>query len=654
MPLKVIQTTMSAGEISENAASRIDLELFNKSLKLARNVYVNWTGNVVKREGSKLIAQDDDIKRIAGFMFNGEQTYLLAFKTTGIDIYAADTLVTTVAETFTEKQIEEMNYTQSGDVFLIFHHDFVPKKLIRNSHSSWAISPLMFKNIPYYAYGAITTQAPNSNLTYTSTRGNTKITFGSGVAAADWVGQKIYLDKGGVLEIYKYTSATVVWARWKVEPPDSSTVPSYEWEIDKGYEQVFSATRGYPACGCFGKGRLYMGGIRDFPQCILASNVDDYWNFDVGTGLADEGIMYVLDTFSPIKFMKFNQTLLAFTTDTEHFLNYTSSGVITPETFNMSCASKHGSSCEPIDLDGVTIFAEKSGHILRSFIYDDNMRNYNAENVSVLAPHLIKGVLAMATRQSYDKNPNNLAYLLNADGTITLFNLLREQNLRAFSRCETEGKYVGLCGVGKEVYCLADRKVAGVTKRFLERFDAEYQLDCAIKKTAPQNETTWTGLGVFEGNDMPVIGDDVFYSGDYPVENGEMTGVSGLEGVQQDVLGTGDGFTKLEVGYAYIPEITTVGLEYQSNAGISFGKIKRLVYFNAKVIETLGISIFYNGVKHTINYIKFGKNTLNNKLNLETGFKKVYAGGYGDTLEVTITQDFPTKFNLVGFEVGVE
>ena len=645
---------MSAGEISENAASRIDLELFNKSLKLARNVYINWTGNVVKREGSKLVAQDDDIKRIAGFMFNGDQTYLLAFKTTGIDVYSNDTLVTTVAETFTEKEIKELTYTQSGDVFLIFHNNFIPKKLVRTSHSVWTISSLNFENIPKYAYGTITTSFPNSTLKYTNMTGNTKVTFVSSVAQPEWVGQQIILDKGGVLEVYKYKNHTTIWAKWKVGPPDSDDVGSAEWELDTGYEDVMSATRGYPSCGCFGKSRLYMGGIKSFPQCILGSNIDDYWNFDTGTGRADEGIMYVLDTFSPIKYMKFNQTLLAFTPDTEHFLNYSTAGTITPESFNMSLSSKHGTSCEPIDLDGVTIFSEKNGHILRSFIYDDNARNYNAENVSVLAPHLIKGVTAMATRQSYDKNPNNLAYLLNSDGTITLFNLLREQNLRAFSRCETKGNYVGLCGVGKEVYCLCDRDINGTTKRFLERFDAEYQLDCAIKKTAVQNETTWTGLSVFEGMDMPVIGDDVFYSGDYPVESGQMEGVSGLEGVQQDVLGTGDGFKKIEVGFPYIPELTTVGLEYQSNAGISFGKIKRLVYFNAKVIETLGISIYYNGKKHTINYIEFGENTLNNKLNLATGFKKVYAGGYGDTLEVTITQDFPTKFNLVGFEVGVE
>ena len=131
MANRVIQTSMSAGEISESASSRIDLELFNKSLKLASNVYVNWTGNVVKREGSQMIAQDDNIKRIEGFMFNGEQKYLLAFKTTGIDVYYDGSVVATISQSFTTTQINEFKYAQSGDVFIIFHKSFAPMKIIR-------------------------------------------------------------------------------------------------------------------------------------------------------------------------------------------------------------------------------------------------------------------------------------------------------------------------------------------------------------------------------------------------------------------------------------------------------------------------------------------------------------------------------------------
>lgn len=649
---------MSAGEISESASSRIDLELFNKSLKLASNVYVNWTGNVVKREGSQLLAKNNDYKRIEGFMLNGKYKRVLAFKLAGIDIYDYGNLIGTISHTFTAEQIAEFKCTQSGNTFIIFHNSFAPMKITYASNT-WTISTISFENIPYYAYGTITTSAPNATIDYTSSSGSTKITFGSAVADNTWVGQQIYFDKGGALEIYKYTSSTVVWGRWKVEPPDSDQVPAYEWELDTGFEPVMSATRGYPSCGCFGKSRLYMGGIKDFPQCILGSCIDDYFNFDLGTGLADEGIMYTLDTFSPIQSMKFNQTLLVFTRDTEHFLNYTITGVISPETFNMALSSRHGSSCDPVDIDGVTIFTEKSGCILRSMIYNDNERNYNAENISVLAPHLIKNVKKMATRQSYAKNPNNMAYLLNSDGTITLFNLLREQNLRAFSRCETQGSYVDLCSIGDDVYCLCDRNFNGTTYRCIERFDTEYQLDCATKVGPTlNNQTDWTIIGYYNNMDMDIIGDDVFYSGKYHVEDngitGKLTGVSGLEGVQPDVLGTGDGFKKIEVGFGFIPKVTTTGLEYIDRYTNSFGDTKRLVYFNAKVIDTLGINIIFKGKTYRINYLEFGPNTLNNQLNLETGFKKVYASGCSDILEITVTQDFPTKFNLVGFEVGVE
>ena len=193
MPLKIIQTTMSSGEVSETAASRIDLELFNKSLKLARNVYVNWTGNVAKREGSQMIAQDDDVKRIEGFMFNGDQKYLLAFKTDAIEVYYDGAKIATVATTMTETQIKEFKYTQSGDTFIIFHTAFNPRKLVRQAHTTWTISDVTFKNIPYYAFGTITTSAPNASLTYSTSRGNTKLTLGSSVADSSWVGQKIYL-----------------------------------------------------------------------------------------------------------------------------------------------------------------------------------------------------------------------------------------------------------------------------------------------------------------------------------------------------------------------------------------------------------------------------------------------------------------------------
>ena len=787
MVIKTVQTTFSAGEISEESLNRIDLDFYQKSLKKAYNVYINSTGNAVKREGSMMIASGVDYIRIEGFSFNGLQDYIFAFRDKAIDVYDDYGLVAQVEIPHTAEQIKEMDYAQQADTVLLFHKDVACTKLLRRSSSKWEVSTVMFKNIPTYAYGEITESVKNATLKYTTTTKKTKITLGSGVADPSWVGQKIYLNKGGVLDIYKYDNSTVLWGNWRISPPDTEEVGANEWKLASGYEPIFkpynskgwrhpltgeyvytlSATpsvndyvyheetlnsesrrivegltgdaddtiyteskynraasldiktsgstirygwknetetvftdaspvageyvytekrdavvglianvtnqeltvrveytrdssKDYtggsnPATGCFGKGRLYLGGIKGFESALIASVADDVFNLDLGYGEDSDGVLYKLDTFNPIRHLTFSQTLIVNTSNSEHFLEYTSSGVITPKTFNIVQSSTHGTSVKPFDIDGITAFVEKSGCIVRSFVYDDVQRNYNAENLSVLCPHLIKNVKRVAVRKSSAFNPNNVAYLLNDDGTITLFNLLREQKFRAFSRCETKGYYKDVCSVNDKVYCLCDRTINGETVRFLEKFSEDCELDCSMKLQSDERVTTWSGLDVFNGENMDLVGDKYFYSGVFKPENGVIEGVVGLQGEKLDSLGIGDGFKSIEIGFGYIVEVTPAPIEFKKYNDItSFSDVKRLVYVNSKCIDTLGIMIKSLGRVYKANYLKLGADTLNDKLNLETGFKKVYCGGYSSELIVTITQEFPAKFNLVALDIGVE
>ena len=787
MVIKTVQTTFSAGEISEESLNRIDLDFYQKSLKRAHNVYINSTGNAVKREGSAMIASGVDYIRIEGFSFNGLQDYVFAFKDKGVDVYDDYGLVASVAIPHDAKQVAELDYAQRADTVLLFHKDVPCTKLLRKSSSNWEVSTVLFKNIPTYAYGKITEEIKNVTLKYTTTTKKTKITLGSGIADNSWVGQKIYLNKGGVIDIYKYDSATVLWGNWKVSPPDTADVGANEWKLASGYESIFkpysskgwkqpltgefvytlkdkpdvndyvyyepmlnnekrkviegltgeaddtiyteskynrdssldiktsSATIRYgwknedetvftdaspvageyvynekrdaivgtiekvsnqeltvrveytrepsedyeggsnPSTGCFGKSRLYLGGIKGFESALMASVADDEFNFDIGYGEDSDAVLYKLDSFNPIKHLTFAQTLIVNTSDSEHFLEYTSSGAVTPKTFNIVQSSTHGTSVKPFDIDGITAFVEKSGCIVRSFVYDDVQRNYNAENLSVLCPHLIKNVKRVAVRKSSSFNPNNVAYLLNNDGTITLFNLLREQKFRAFSRCETKGFYRDVCSVNDKVYCLCDRKVGENTVRFLEKFSEDCELDCSMKIQSDERVTTWSGLAVFNGEPMDVIGDKYFYSGTFTPVDGSISGVVGLQGQKFDSLGVGDGFKSVEVGFGYIVDVTPAPVEFKKYNDItSFSDVKRLVYVNSKCIDTIGIMIKSLGRVYKANYLKLGDDTLNDKLNLETGFKKVYCGGYSSELIVTITQEFPAKFNLVALDIGVE
>lgn len=787
MVIKTVQTTFSAGEISEESLNRIDLDFYQKSLKRAYNVYINSTGNAVKREGSAMVASGVDYIRLEGFSFNGLQDYIFAFRNKAIDVYDDYGKVASITIPHTAQQVKELDYAQQADTVLLFHKDVPCTKLLRRSSSKWEVSTVIYKNIPTYAYGAITETVQNATLEYTTTSKKTKITLGSGIANANWVGQKIYLNKGGVIDIYKYDSATVLWGNWRVSPPDTTKVEANEWKLASGYQPLFKpySSKGWkhatvgeyvytlsatpsvndyvysdamlnnekrkiiegltasgddtiyteskykrdssldiktsgstirygwrndseivftdaspasgeyvyseardkvlglvskvtnqdltvkieyardsskdysggsnPATGCFGKGRLYLGGIKGFESALLASVVDDEFNFDIGYGEDGDAVLYKLDTFNPIKYLTFSQTLIVNTSNSEHFLEYTSSGVITPKTFNIVQSSTHGTSVKPFDIDGITAFVERSGCIVRSFVYDDVQRNYNAENLSVLCPHLIKNVSRVAVRKSSAFNPNNVAYLLNNDGTITLFNLLREQKFRAFSRCETKGYYKDVCSVNDKVYCLCDRSVGGKTVRFLEKFSEDCELDCSMKIQSDERVTTWSGLAVFNGEPMDVVGDKYFYSGTFTPVNGAISGVVGLQGQKFDSLGVGDGFKSVEVGFGYIVDVTPAPVEFKKYNDItSFSDVKRLVYVNSKCIDTIGIMIKSLGRVYKANYLKLGDDTLNDKLNLETGFKKVYCGGYSSELIVTITQEFPAKFNLVALDIGVE
>ena len=140
MVIKAVQTTFSSGEISEEALNRIDLDFYQKSLKKAGNVYINSTGNAVKREGSKMLANNNSYKRLEGFSFNGLQDYVFAFYDTKIDVYNNDRLVATVTIPHTGEQITELDYTQQADTVILFHKDVSPTKILRKSSSTWEIS----------------------------------------------------------------------------------------------------------------------------------------------------------------------------------------------------------------------------------------------------------------------------------------------------------------------------------------------------------------------------------------------------------------------------------------------------------------------------------------------------------------------------------
>jgi hypothetical protein len=136
----------------------------------------------------------------------------------------------------------------------------------------------------------------------------------------------------GRARITKYVSNTVVNAFVEVPFFDTNAVVSGDWELEYGYEDSWSSTRGYPRSVTFHEGRLYFGGTKSRPSTLFGSRVADFFDFNPGQSLDDEGVEATLDTgtFNAIVDIFSGRNLQVFTTGAEFFVPQTLDTPITP------------------------------------------------------------------------------------------------------------------------------------------------------------------------------------------------------------------------------------------------------------------------------------------------------------------------------------
>jgi hypothetical protein len=115
--------------------------------------------------------------------------------------------------------------------------------------------------------------------------------------------------------------------------------------------------------------------------------------------------------------------------------------------------------------------------------------------------------IAMAVRQSRDTSPADYVYIVNSNGTIAVLNILRGEQLLAWSLFETNGTVEDICVSNRDVYIISYRKINGVNKRLLEKLDREHYLDCSIKSNTSTPQTHHTGFNKLSNQEVRVRAD---------------------------------------------------------------------------------------------------------------------------------------------------
>jgi hypothetical protein len=291
---------------------------------------------------------------------------------------------------------------------------------------------------------------------------------------------------------YAGKQVTPIFVNLAGPTPQPEIIVTEEEDAGEKTEPVWSATRGWPRSVDFHEGRLCFGGSRSLPSQFWASVTGDYGNFDLGDAHDDEACMRDVDVNAAdaIEHLVSSRALMVLTRRAEYYQTETP---MTPEAITFKRQTTHGSNrVPPCSVGGAVYFSQRNGRGVRRLLYNFQEDSFRAEEVSILARHILNGPVDMAAQQ----HPLDGDYILvpNSEGTCAVLAVDRDQELAGWTRWQTQqGSYTAVAVVNDTVFFEVKRG----SYWYLEKLREDFLLDCATR--AVGNVTQVTGLAFLYG-----------------------------------------------------------------------------------------------------------------------------------------------------------
>lgn len=467
--------------------------------------------------------------------FDVDAQYCMIVSDRTLEVYSDGARVVSVAAPHTHAQIPDITEAQSLDTLLLFHPDVPPHRVFRvRGDAEWDSRAQVFENIPRvqfpgetYTNGVnekqgVTTAVFNNNDQFTlafrgertdpitwagdnsTTAGNIQTALralsnvGSGGCTVTREGINYWVvEFTGDLGQKPHPVMTFSY----IGPGDGNEFMSVERvrQGEEGGEALFSATRGWPACGRFYQERLALAGFRSRPASVAFSALGAFFDFDITIEEFDGAIVQGIgdDQMKRIRRLWNRTRLEIFTDDSEYFTDTTaiSKGEVIPFTR----ASGRGvlAGAPVVEADDITLFVQADGKALRGYVYDDRAQSYLSPNVSRLCPHLINSPVSGAAKRSDGPEGADLVFLANADGSAAVLAILQAEEFTPFHSWDTAGdSFIAFGHEGRSnIYAVTERDGS----RRVEIYDEDCLYDAAYVREGGSPINQVTGLDWLEG-----------------------------------------------------------------------------------------------------------------------------------------------------------
>jgi hypothetical protein len=412
-----------------------------------------------------------------------------------------------ITSPYIDEDVFTLKTTQSADTMYIFHQYYPTYKLTRTAATTFTLEEVDWLTTPFLPINvSATTLDPDGN----TSKGSVNVVAAStAIFDNGHAGAYFRIFPNGVVKVQDVINSTHVNTVIYADLPNGAA--TLNWA-----EGAWSDVRGFPGAGVFYENRLYAGGSLEEPQTVWGSKSGEYEDFTMTNTADNFALQYELASKQAniIRWMVGDDLLLIGTSGREFKMTGGNDSGITPTNVLARPQSRHGSkNIESVETTSGVVFAQRTGTKLRLMSYSLDKDRYTASDLTVVSNQILNnGVIDMA----YQAEPNETIWNVVGDGSIRSLTLLSDQNVLGWAVQRTDGEYHSVETIKTptidQTWIIVDRTIGVTERRYVEYFDPDIALDCAVKQTFGDPVTSIvTGLAHLEGEEVKILGDGAVY-----------------------------------------------------------------------------------------------------------------------------------------------
>lgn len=639
MGVQLLNSNFTSGELTPLLLGRVNFERYNKGAQKLDNVIILPQGGITNRFGTNFIVKasetDADEIKLGILNYNDVSKYVLVFEPLVLKIYLGSILKKTISTTYVADQITDLKMAQSGNRMEIVHEKHNPAVLFRDDSDDtiWTFEDITFRNKPVYDFEKDYDRilfTPGALIGYDIT-----LTASEQIFETRHVGGT-FEGNGGLMRITAIVLNNQVKGNIYVAFNDSTTIKGSDAYLT---EPVFSDSRGWPKTIDFYQGRQFYGGTTEIPGGTFGSATYDITNYDDTGATPSDAISIILsgEETNIIRDIIDAKDLFVFTTNAEYSTPPFTDKPASPEnTYFIKQDTNGMADVDPVILDNKVVYVDRGGKIVRAMVYSVDRAKYQSLNMSVLSPHLIRDPVSAAVFRNPEINDGSYMLLINADGTIAVFQYIEEQKIACWNLAITDGSFKQVVASGSDVIFLVEREVGTRNELFIEKINFDILFDSAVDFTFGSPESVISGLDHLNGKTIQIIGDGVFIG----------TKIVGAGTVTLD-----EPVTHFQAGLPIEWTVIPMPAQYQTEQGNNKYLKKRVKTIYLDYYLSLGIKV--NG--QPIPGLQFNTDSFSDDVELKTGiYEYSNMGGWNRDEIVTISGNEPLRFSIRSITYEVE